>query len=131
MRWRTVRVALLAIALGAAGASAAAAIPARAATLPAVHAVAQSNVPEIPQVAVQYVTFVYSNSVSAAVCFNGQEGAIPRGPEYVSNGCSTRTWLYQNRNETGYSLCLRPNSTTGHLNRSYQSFRVVASTKTC
>jgi hypothetical protein len=130
MGWKTIRVTLLAIALGVAGASAAAAMPARAATMPAVHATAQPNAPEAPQVSVRYVTFVYSDGADAAVCFNGQEDSI-LAPEYVSNGCTTRVWLYQYSNETGYSLCLRPNSTTGHLNRTYHSFRVVASSKTC
>jgi hypothetical protein len=132
MRSKKVKIALLAIALSAAGASSATAITANAATTPAstaVHAAPQS-VPKIPSASVRYVVFFYSTGGIAGRCLNWNEGAIAP-PEFVQNGCLTRVWLYQNSNETGYDLCLRPNSTTGHLGRAYRSFRVVPNNRTC
>jgi hypothetical protein len=133
MRWKRIKLALLAIALGTAGASFAAALPASAATVPAsagIHVVAQPNTPKVPEVAVRYVTFVDANGTQVAVCFAGNEDSIT-APEYVSNGCNTRVWIYQYSDETGYSLCLRPNSTTGHLGREYHSFRIVSNRASC
>jgi hypothetical protein len=126
MRWKRVKVALLAIALGVAGASFAAAVPASAATT----SITEHDVPKIPNPAVRYVTFVDNTGSEIAECFNGNEDSI-LAPQYVSNGCTTRVWLYQYSDETGYSLCLRPNSTTGHLGREYHSFRIVSSKKSC
>ena len=135
MRWKTVRIALLTMALGVGGVSAAAAVPASAATTSAnapVHVASQSQSqsPEAPDPGVRYVTFVDSTGSEIAECFAGNEDSI-LAPEYVSNGCTTRVWLYQYRDETGYSLCLRPNSTTGHLGRSYHSFRIVSNNANC
>jgi hypothetical protein len=133
IRWKTVRVALLTMALGVGGVSVAAAVPASAATTPAnasVHVASQLQSPKVPDPAVRYVTFIDSTGSEVAECFAGNEDSI-LAPEYVSNGCTTRVWLYQYRDETGYSLCLRPNSTTGHLGRSYHSFRIVSNSANC
>jgi hypothetical protein len=138
MGWKRVKVALLATALAAGGAFFAAAVPASAATAPASATVNVAShtvpamsrtVPAIPDASILYLTFVYSNETELTECFNGNSGSIA-APEYVSNGCKTIVWLYQNRSYTGYQLCLRPMSTTGELHRSYLSFR-IGNQKSC
>lgn len=133
MRLARVEAALIAIGLGLAGASVAAAVPASAATTPAittVHVTQKPSVPKVPDPSIKYVTFVYSSSVEVAECFAGNEDSMLPS-EYVSNGCTTRVWLYKHTDETGYNLCLQPNSTTGHLFRKYHSFRIVSNSKSC
>jgi hypothetical protein len=124
MQWKRVKVALLIIGLGVTGASAAVAVPASAATTPAtttVHLMSQHNIPA----ATLWVTFFYATGTDSSRCFVGNSDTI-LPPEWVSNGCTTRVRLFQYQNETGYSLCLRPNTSTGHLHRGYNSFRVLS-----
>lgn len=77
-----------------------------------------------------FVTFDSTCTGTAWSCSHGNSSSL-YPPAYVSNGCGTRVWLYQNRNRTGYNLCIKPNSATGHLNRTYRAFWVSSNPAGC
>jgi hypothetical protein len=52
-------------------------------------------------------------------------------PKYVANGCAVRVWLYQNSNDTGYTLCINKRSSTGALGRTYRSYWVSNNSANC
>lgn len=60
-------------------------------------------------------------------CSVGNDGNLSYIPVFVSNGCGTRVILYQDKGETGNTLCIGPHSTTGTLNNNWRSFRVGSS----
>ena len=52
-------------------------------------------------------------------------------PKYVANGCAVRVWLYQNSNDSGYTLCVNPRYSTGALGRTYRSYWVSSNSANC
>jgi hypothetical protein len=52
-------------------------------------------------------------------------------PKYVANGCAVRVWLYQNSNDSGYTLCVNPRSSTGALGRTYRAYWVSSNSAKC
>jgi hypothetical protein len=49
----------------------------------------------------------------------------------VLNGCSYRVWLDQNADGSGYSLCIKANSSTGALHRDYKRLYMSGSKPAC
>jgi hypothetical protein len=64
------------------------------------------------------------------LCGGGNTRSI-NPPAYVSNGCSTRVWLYQYHTLTGRTLCISPRSGTNRLGRTYRAFSVSRNTARC
>lgn len=52
-------------------------------------------------------------------------------PTKLSNGCAVRVWLYQYSNDTGYTLCVNPRSTTGAFARTYRAYWVSSNSANC
>jgi hypothetical protein len=64
------------------------------------------------------------------LCGGGNTRSI-NPPAYVSNGCSTRVWLYQYNSLTGRTLCISPRSGTNRLGHTYRAFWVSRNTDRC
>lgn len=64
------------------------------------------------------------------LCGGGNTRSI-NPPAYVSNGCSTRVWLYQYNSLTGRTLCISPRSGTNRLGRTYRAFWVSRNNTRC
>lgn len=76
------------------------------------------------------IYYGYCGSPDQRSCAGGTSSNI-NPPTYVSNGCGTRVWLYQYTSHTGYNLCVNPNTSDGHLGRSYKAFWVSFNTANC
>ena len=55
----------------------------------------------------------------------------PGGDPTVTNDCAVRIWLHQNRNGTGYNLCISPGTGTGTLKRIYLDAQVTTNKARC
>jgi hypothetical protein len=84
-----------------------------------------------------YVRFWYPGGRNWTFeCFPGYQHSTGYGgtntwPTEATNNCGHRTWLYQNSNFTGATLCLSPFSHTGTLHSAWRAFRTVSSTAPC
>lgn len=58
-------------------------------------------------------------------------GFMPYAPEFVSNGCSTRAWIYLAAVRAGYNLCINPDQGVGPLARTYTYFYISSNTSPC
>lgn len=76
------------------------------------------------------IYYGYCGSPDKRSCAGGTSTTI-NPPTYVSNGCGTRVWLYEYTSHTGYTLCVNPNTSDGHLGRSYKAFWVSSNGANC
>jgi hypothetical protein len=60
----------------------------------------------------------------------GSSGVTVSGME-VLNGCSYRIWLDQDADGSGYSLCIKADSSTGALHRNYKRLYMSGSQPAC
>src|SRR5580692_280963 len=60
----------------------------------------------------------------------GSSGVTVSGME-VLNGCSYRIWLDQYADGSGYSLCIKADSSTGALHRNYKRLYMSGSQPAC
>ena len=58
-------------------------------------------------------------------------GYMTFDPDYVSNGCSVRVWIYKTGVRAGYNLCISPHSATGLLGRAYSYAWTSTNTSAC
>jgi hypothetical protein len=94
---------------------------------------ASASAQAIPQVNYRagYVTLTNSSGQISQRNECSYRGGSMSPPKYIANGCSTRVWMYQNSNDSGYSLCVNPRSSTGALGRSYRSYWVSNNSQNC
>jgi hypothetical protein len=52
-------------------------------------------------------------------------------PQSARNTCDTRVWLFQNRSQTGPSLCLSPNTSTGTFQTHWVFFVITSNSSPC
>ncbi len=93
-----------------------------------------ADAPDTNYVALYYYCTEGDCEEDAAACNWNTDHTIPLSIASnmfkVSNGCEVRVWLYENSNETGYSLCVR-GSSNATIGRTYQSFWISQNTASC
>jgi hypothetical protein len=90
-----------------------------------------AGVSAVPAGATNYLTFYYPGGTATYVCVRGTESPIASDPNKAANGCGVRVWLFQDRDYTGYSLCLSPYTITGYFQRVYRSYKMTSNTSNC
>jgi hypothetical protein len=84
-----------------------------------------------------YVRFWYTGGRNGNfVCQPGYHhgtsfGSNPPWPTEATNHCGLRTYLYQNADFTGPTLCLSPFSHTGVLHSTWRAFRTTGNSTRC
>jgi hypothetical protein len=78
-----------------------------------------------------YVTLTNASGGIAQSNDCSYRGGSMSPPKYAANGCAVRVWLYQNSNDSGYTLCINPRSSTGALGRSYRAYWVSSNSAKC
>lgn len=59
------------------------------------------------------------------------ESYLANAPDYVSNGCTDRIWLYESGVRFGYNLCISANSKTHYLQKEYTYYWVSDNQSSC
>jgi hypothetical protein len=77
---------------------------------------------------VDTLTFVSPNSSHS--CSPGNQGQIS-APQSAINGCDTRVFVFSTDHESGSSLCISPNTSTGTFHTRWLSFKVTSNTSRC
>lgn len=64
-------------------------------------------------------------------CTPYNKGGFPYNPQYLSNGCNTRVWIYQGPGQKGRSLCISADTSTSLLKLNYSYGWVSANKSRC
>lgn len=75
-------------------------------------------------------TLMFFSPNSTHSCSPGNQGQIS-APQSAINNCDTRVFLFQTDHETGSSLCLSPNTSTGTFHMRWLSFKVTSNPNPC
>jgi hypothetical protein len=75
---------------------------------------------------------IYGSDCSGDIPYEcSGSGYMAYDPDYVSNGCSVRVWIYETGVRAGYNLCISPHSATGLLGRAYSYAWTSSNTSSC
>lgn len=75
-------------------------------------------------------TLMFFSPNSTHSCAHGNQGQIS-APQSAINNCDTRVFVFTSDHETGTSLCISPNTSTGTFHTRWLSFRVTSNTSRC